>query len=206
MATYRRHRPIELLTGDEVAQLLEAAQPSNEAPRLNTARNRAMVAVLYKSGLRLSELLALTPDDVTTDLDGVTWLNVRRGKGGKQRRTRLFNGAVLELQAWLEVRAERVTDPTAPIFCTTARGSAGKPLVQPYVATLLQRLARAAGITKRVHPHGFRHSHASELFHRGVPVAVIQAQLGHSDPMTTFNYLQSIGCSDAHRALAAVDL
>lgn len=203
--TYRRNRPIELLTTEDVAQLMDAAQPQDETPRLNGTRNRALLAVMYRSGLRLSELLALTTDDVATDADGVTWLNVRRGKGGKQRRTRLFNGAVLELQAWLDMRAERVTDPTAPIFCTTARGNAGKPLVQPYVATLLQRLARTAGITKRVHPHGFRHSHASELFHRGVPVAVIQAQLGHSDPMTTFHYLQSIGCSDAHRALAALD-
>ena len=197
-------RPIFILKSDDVAALMDAAQHPELPRTLNAVRNRALVAVLYKSGLRVSEALALTPNDVT-ERDGVTWLNVRCGKGGKQRTSRLFNGAAKELELWLDMRASRVSDDAAPIFCTTAAQKAGKPLSRIYVANMLKRLATQANITKRVHAHGFRHTHATELFHRGTSVAVIQAQLGHSDVATTFNYLASLSCSDAHEQLAAID-
>ena len=74
------------------------------------------------------------------------------------------------------------------LFCTLD----GRPVQASYVRTLLHRLARKAGIEKRVHPHGLRHTHAAELAAEGVPLNIIQAQLGHSNAATTSRYLDHI--------------
>jgi integrase len=68
---------------------------------------------------------------------------------------------------------------------------------------MLTRLSAKADLGKRIHAHGFRHAHASYLYHRGVPIAAISAQLGHSSPLTTTRYLASIGAHDAHWHVAA---
>ena len=68
----------------------------------------------------------------------------------------------------------------------------GKPLSQAYVRRVLRKLAERAAIEKRVHPHGLRHTHASELAREGVPMPVIQAQLGHASLQTTSVYLDHI--------------
>lgn len=201
----RRQRPIEILTENDVELLMLAAADPDGRPSPTGLRNRALVAVLFKSGLRLSEVLALAPRDVQQHEGGVVFLNVRDGKGSKQRHARLFNGAADELHAWMQTRAAFDLPADAPVFCAISKGREGKALVQPYIAAMMQRLAARAGVTKRVHPHGFRHSHASLLFHRGLAVAAIQAQLGHEDPMTTQVYLASIGAGDAQKALAAFD-
>ncbi len=68
----------------------------------------------------------------------------------------------------------------------------GRPVQTAYVRGLLPRLAARAGIEKRVHPHGLRHTHAAELMREGVPVNVISRQLGHSSIATTARYLDHI--------------
>ena len=132
---------------------------------------------------------------------------MRSGKGGKQRHTTLAAPAVPDLGTWLTMRAQRLpASRTGTIFCTHASGTrmqAGRPLDTGYVRAVLARLAGRAEIAKRVHPHGLRHAHASWLHHRGVPIAAIQTQLGHSSPITTTRYLASIGAHDAHRYVAA---
>ncbi len=75
-----------------------------------------------------------------------------------------------------------------PLFCTLQ----GTPMKAPYLRVLLPRLAAKAGIEKRVHPHGFRHAHAAELMREGIPLNVIQQQLGHSSVATTSRYLAHI--------------
>ncbi|MCB0878953.1 MAG: site-specific integrase [Thermoleophilia bacterium] len=131
-------------------------------------------------------------------------LNVRYGKGGKQRIVTLAAPGVPDLASWLAVRAERVTEArTAPIFCTHAATNRGAVLHTGYVRAVLARLATKLDLGKRIHAHGLRHAHASYLHHRGVPVAAIQVQLGHSSPLTTVRYLSSIGAHDAHAHVAA---
>ena len=76
----------------------------------------------------------------------------------------------------------------ATLFCTLGGGA-----VHPsYVRTLLPRLATRAGIDKRVHPHALRHTHAFEVMMAGVPVPIIQQQLGHADLETTSRYLNHL--------------
>lgn len=74
------------------------------------------------------------------------------------------------------------------VFCTLS----GAPLKDAYVRALLPRLARKAGVEKRVHAHGLRHSHAAELAAEGLPMNLVQAQLGHSSLATTDRYLRHI--------------
>ena len=76
----------------------------------------------------------------------------------------------------------------APLFCTRY----GSRMQVSYLRTVLPRLAKQAGITKRVHPHGLRHTHAYELMMEGVEMPIIQRQLGHSSLATTDRYLNHI--------------
>ena len=77
---------------------------------------------------------------------------------------------------------------TAPVFCTLEGG----PLLPHYVRALCKRLAKRAGIEKRVHPHGLRHSHAFELAQEGIPLHLVQAQLGHSSLAITDRYVSHL--------------
>jgi site-specific recombinase XerD len=176
-----RRYPAEVLTPDEVRALIKAC--SNRAP--TGVRNRALVVVLYRGGLRISEALALAPKDVDRAAGTVT---VLRGKGGKRRTIGLDPGAFAVLECWLDRRARLGINGRAPIFCTLA----GNPMVTAYVRALMPRLARRAGVEKRVHAHGFRHTHAAELAMEGKPVNLIQAQLGHASLAVTSTYLAHI--------------
>ena len=157
-----RKFPPELLTEDEVRALIKAA--SNRAP--TGIRNRALITVMYRGGLRLAEALALRPKDLDVDVGSVTVLH---GKGDRHRVVGLDPGEFAIVTMWLDTRRELGVSGRSPLFCTLQ----GKPLHQSYVRTLLPRLAERAGIEKRVHPHGLRHTHSFELMMEGVPVPVI---------------------------------
>ena len=101
-------------------------------------------------------------------------------------------GAFAIVERWLDKRKQLGINGRSPIFCTLA----GKPVKTPYIRALLPRLAQRAGIEKRVHAHGLRHMHAAELMAEGVPVNVIQKQLGHSNLGTTSRYLDHIAPRD----------
>jgi site-specific recombinase XerD len=169
--------PPEPLTPDEVRKLIRAC-----SPRAATGvRNRALIVTLYRAGLRVSEALALLPKDLDSDAGTV---RVLHGKGDKARVVGLDAGAWAILQLWLDRRAALGINGRQPVFCTLQ----GEPVKAAYVRTLLPRLARKAGIDKRVHAHGLRHTHAFELASENTPIHVIQAQLGHSSLATTDRY------------------
>ena len=197
----RRKRPIEPLTPEEVGALIQAA--SNRGPA--GIRNRALIAVLYFAGLRLAEALALEPRDI--DLKGGE-INVRRGKGGKQRLAGLNAEAQAHLSRWMDTRRKLGISGRRPVFVTFSRVN-GKRRIRPissrYVQTMLKRLAGRAGIAKRVHPHGLRHSHSVHLLRRGVSLPAIQRQLGHSSLATTGNYLEGIGAGEHVEAIRDLD-
>jgi len=174
--------PPEILTADEVRALMRGC--SGRA--LTGVRNRALIAVLYRGGLRLDEALALMPRDV--DAQRGT-LNVRHGKGDKHRTVGMDPEAFAVLERWLDVRQRRgIAGPRRPVFCTLASDQ----LDDSYVRRLLHRLAARAGIEKRVHPHGLRHTHAAELAREGVPADEIRDQLGHESLATTDRYLRHV--------------
>ncbi len=174
-------RPVEILTADEVKSLLRAC--SGRAP--TGIRNRAMIALGWRGGLRLGEVLALFPMDLDREAGTV---NVLRGKGGKQRTVGLDPAVFALIERWLDKRHDLGLNGRQPLICTLK----GDPLLQSYVRALMQRLARKAGIEKRVHFHGLRHAHARELASENTPINVIQQQLGHSNLATTHVYLCKI--------------
>ncbi len=92
------------------------------------------------------------------------------------------------MERWLDKRRAVGIGPRRPLFSTLD----GRRLDASYVRRLLPRLAARAGIEKRVHAHGLRHAHAAELVAEGVPVNVVQQQLGHGSLATTDRYLRHI--------------
>ena len=126
-------------------------------------RNRALIVVLYRAGLRISEALAIYPKDLDAQAGAI---RVLHGKGDHDRVVGLDAGAWAILQNWLDRRAAAGINGHAPLFCTLK----GKRMTSAYVRTLLPRLARKAGIDKRVHAHGLRHTFAFELAGEGTPI------------------------------------
>lgn len=188
----RREKPIEPLTEDELDRLIAAAPESNPSG----ARARALVSLLAYAGLRVGEALAVRPQDV--DLEAGT-VNVLRGKGHRQRIAALLPEGAVHIENWMEQRARAGLNGSHPLLCTISTGKnvladtmePGAPLGRPYVHRLLQRLAERAEVTRRVHAHGLRHSHAHILASRGKLVTDIRDQLGHSNLATTSGYLDS---------------
>ncbi len=170
--------PAEPLTKDEIKLLIRAC-----STRAQTGiRNRSLIVVMYRTGLRVSEALALMPKDLNI---GDGWLRVLHGKGDRSRLVGLDTGALAVLQVWLGRRAMLGLNGRQPIFCTLK----GQPLKTGYVRTLLPRLARKAGIDRRVHPHSLRHTFSFELAGEGIPLHQIQSQLGHACVSTTSRYI-----------------
>ena len=175
----RLGRPLpEVLTEQEVERLLAA-------PDVDTAlgmRDRAMLEVLYATGLRVSELVGLRPEQVNL-LQGV--LRVV-GKGGRERLVPLGEPAV----DWLERFLERGRTPilgagvSAALF-PTGRGGA---MTRQAFWHLVRRHAKRAGITRTISPHTLRHAFATHLLDHGADLRVVQMLLGHRDISTTQIY------------------
>ncbi len=191
-AVSSRRLPVEILTEREVRALIHACSP--RAP--TGIRNRALIATLYRSGVRISEALALEPRDL--DARAGT-LNVRHGKGDQQRTAGMDDDAFALLELWLERRRMLGLARRRHVFCTLQ----GSQLTASYVRHLLPRLALKAGLPadKRVHAHALRHTHAYELLAEGARLDVISGQLGHSSLATTHRYLAHIA---PHERVAAV--
>ena len=191
-----QRRDIDLFDPQDVVALMRAC--SRRAP--TGIRNRALIAVLYGAGLRISEALALKPKDV--DLDGLA-VTVQSGKGARRRVVALLPDAVDAIERWADRRTAYDVGVDRPLFCTLSRGAAGPHPTTPggrlsreYVARFLKKAARRAGIKKRVHPHAFRHSHADLLRRRGFDVEEVRKQLGHRDLLVTTRYLDHLGSHD----------
>ncbi len=112
--------------------------------------------MLWRSGLRISEALALELRDI--DLD-VGTLRVRHGKGDKSRTVGVDEQTAALLARWLDRRKKIGAGARAPVFCTLD----GSRIDTSYVRHLLPRLAAKAGVERRVHAHGLRHTYAAEL-------------------------------------------
>lgn len=189
----RGHRnPTEILSASEIAKLLNQCSKRSGSG----LRNRALIICLWRGGLRIAEALALTIEDV--DLDRAT-LHVRHGKGNKRRFVAIDPGAVSVLRTYIKARNLFPTVAASPyMFCTRR----GRPLSTGYARNLLKLLSNKAGLEKRIHPHALRHSFAVELLYEGLPLNMIQAQLGHSNLAVTSTYLAHVSSRDLNAAMA----
>ena len=176
-----RRYPPEVLTPEEIQALFDACalKPHTKL------RNRAFLAVLYRTGLRCSEALALEPKDV--DFFGSS-VRVLHGKGDRARTVGIDQGALDMIKEWVVERERRGFTRTQPLFCT----GTGRAMSGSYVREQIKRLGIKARISKRVHAHGLRHTHAFELMMEGIPISIIQRQLGHASLATTDTYLSHI--------------
>ena len=174
--------PIEVLTKQEVGALLEACGKERWTDR----RNSALIMVLYRTGLRIGEALSLRPCDVDLERGAI---RVLHGKGGRARTVGIDSIGRAELAGWMDEHAAMGYSGGDVLFVT----GSGIEMSQGYWRRRLSELGREAGIYKRVHSHGLRHTHASELRAEGIDVAVIKRQLGHVSLLTTIEYLDHLG-------------
>jgi len=153
-------------------------------------RNKVLIIVLYRCGLRISEALGIRSSDYNQNEGTIRVI----GKGNKMRVVGLDSQTQLNLDLWISKRKEIGINGAGnpPIFCGISKMNFGKPLQSVYVRNLLNRLAKKVGIEKRVNPHGMRHSFAVELLNEGIGLKHIQVSLGHSSIATTSKYLDTI--------------
>jgi integrase/recombinase XerD len=116
-------------------------------------------------------------------------LLVRNGKGGRRREVGMDEWAWEELRPWLELRVQL---PVGPLFCVINGPTRGRHWSSAAARAELRRTAVAAGVRRRFAPHQLPHAHAVELAREGVPLIVIQRQLGHSNLGITSVFLQGI--------------
>jgi integrase/recombinase XerD len=192
----------EPLTEAEAARLVDAI--SGDGPI--AARNRALVSMLWRSGLRITELLALKPSDVDLAAGTVRVLN---GKGGEDRVSTIDWRCIGHVRYWEGVRRELGLNGRQRLFCSIGKGETrrpGRPMHPSYVRRLLPKLAARAGIEKRCHPHGMRHTFSNELLDRGVPLQHISAALGHRHISTTDLYLRRMNPAETVAAIRAAGM
>ena len=175
--------PADPPTVEEIVAVMSAVGDRADAHRL-----RALVLLLWRAGLRISEALSLQE----SDLDRSAVL-VRRGKGGKRREVGMDCWAWDQLDPWLEIRREL---PIGALLCVIHGPTAGRRWEASAARKQLHRTAAVAGVRRRFAPHQLRHAHAVEMAHEGVPLVVIQRQLGHANLGITSIYLQGIDSSE----------
>ena len=168
-----------ILKPDDVDALVTASELDADLAR--ACRDRAVIELLYGSGLRIGELCGLGPRDV--DLrDG--WVTVM-GKGGKARRVPVSGPSRAELAEWLASRRDEFLRDRAPTTAVTALfvNERGRPLTPRDARRILDRHAAAP-----THPHALRHSFATHLLDGGADLRAVQELLGHADLSTTQVY------------------
>jgi integrase/recombinase XerD len=164
----------KFLTEDEINRLFTAPDVATE----EGIRDRAILEIMYATGLRVSELVGLKHDDV----DLLAGLVVCHGKGNKQRLVPLGKSAIHWLQQYAAVKAGygKASSPNSFL-------NRGKPFTRHLAWSIIKRHAETAGI-KNVSPHTLRHSFATHLLQHGADSRSVQALLGHSDISTTQIY------------------
>lgn len=191
----RKFHP-ETLTKEEVMGLIGACTKG-----ISGLRNKVLMIVLYRCGLRVAEVVGLRYSDYNTT-DGT--LRVI-GKGNKMRVVGLDQATKMNLDLWMLKRKQLgingIGNP--PIFCGISKNNFANPIQTVYVRNLFKRLAGKAGILKRVNPHCLRHTYAYDLLNEGIGLQHIQISLGHSSISTTSKYLNGFNPKQTIDAIKA---
>jgi site-specific recombinase XerD len=194
-----RRYPPEPYTLEEAARLLKAAREAwQPGPTADTAglQRYALYVLLWRSGVRINEALALEERDLDRDRRSII---VRRGKGDKRRVVRMDEWAWQQLDPWLQARK---ASPFGTVFCTILQPDAGTRLAATDVRRGMHAAGRRAGLRRRCYPHAWRHTHAIDLWREGVDLYAISTQLGHADLGTTAAYLRSLGADELLQQIA----
>jgi len=180
-----RQYPADPPTVEEIVAVMRCAGQTTHGLRV-----RALIVVLWRAGLRISEALALTE----SDLDRATGaILVRYGKGGKRREVGMDRWGWQQIEPWLDFRPAL---PVGALLCVMHGPTAGRPWSPTAARSTLRNLAVSAGVRRRFAPHQLRHAHAVEMAREGVPLTVVQRQLGHANLGITSIYLQGIDNSE----------
>ena len=186
----KRRRPLpKVLSVAEVDRLIAAARQAvvaseaTPSERLRAQRMLCLVELLYATGMRISELVALPASAAQRD----ERMLVVRGKGGKERLVPLNGAAVSAMRDYLAAFAKSTDGPRSK-WLFASFGTAGH-LTRQHAARELKELAATANLPgERVSPHVLRHAFASHLLHNGADLRVVQTLLGHADISTTQIY------------------
>jgi site-specific recombinase XerD len=180
-----RRYPADPPRVEEIIAVMRAAGTG-----VHGARIRALIAILWRAGLRIQEALALAETDLEPRRGSIL---VRRGKGGKRREVGMDDWAWEQVEPWRQHRAQM---PVGPLLCVIHGPTRGRAWSQTGARAELRRLAAIAGVRRRFAPHQLRHAHAVEMAREGVPLPVIQRQLGHAHLGGTSTYLQGIDTTE----------
>ncbi|ANA40226.1 site-specific tyrosine recombinase XerD [Geobacter anodireducens] len=168
----------QVLTGREVEMLLAA--PAGNAPI--EVRDRAMLELLYATGLRVSELVGLRTRDVNTSAGYLMAV----GKGGKERLVPMGEAACAAVALYLSSARTQLGRGGESLFLFLSR--LGERMTRQAFWNILKKRSRQAGILKGISPHTLRHSFATHLLENGADLRSVQAMLGHADLSTTQIY------------------
>ena len=191
---------INFLDGDDLDRLLEAPLKS-DAREIARLRDKAILETLFSTGLRVSELCKLTKETVNLKKDEFTI----RGKGNKLRLVFLSNDAKAAIKNYLDKRV----DVSMDLFVAHDRAQKSQSRKQQKSAALtarsvqriVEKYARAAGITKEITPHTLRHSFATDLLAGGADIRAVQSMLGHESITTTqiYTHVTNKRLKDVHK-------
>ncbi|MBI4094158.1 tyrosine-type recombinase/integrase [Candidatus Kaiserbacteria bacterium] len=183
-------RDLDLMTAQELERLLKA--PSGDS--LMALRDRALLELLFSTGLRVSELCSLNAEiDLSRDSFSI------RGKGDKVRVVFLSPSAKKAVSDYLKQRG----DMGEALFVSYGRAGKESGRITPRsVERIVKRYATEAGITSKVTPHTLRHSFATDLLENGADLRSVQALLGHANIATTqvYTHVTDKHLQDVHRA------
>ncbi len=176
---YKQRRTDPQVTRVLTHYLRQPLPETKGARRLALLRNRALMAVLYDTGMRISEALALTREDV---LDGrASRLRLTRTKNGKPRTVFLSDESRRLIRDYVKERDDPID---APLFVSHGRGK-GTAISAAHAWLLVKQAAKAEGLYGNTSPHSLRHRRAQDLLDEGMPLEWVAALLGHQHPDTT---------------------
>ena len=175
-------KQVNFLHYDEVTRLLEAVEGDDEA----SLRDRAIIELLFSSGLRVSELVNLNRGHINTKRREF----MVRGKGQKDRPVFISKSAAEKVDEYLATRIDNLS----PLFLSYSRNNVAtqsgdyRRLTSRSVQRMIAKYGKLAGLTKHVHPHAMRHAFATDLLMNGADLRSVQSMLGHANIATTQVY------------------
>lgn len=175
-------KQVNFLHYDEVTRLLEAVEGDDES----ALRDRAIIELLFSSGLRVSELVNLNRGHINTKRREF----MVRGKGQKDRPVFISKSAAEKVDEYLATRIDNLP----PLFLSYSRNNIAnqtgdyRRLTARSVQRMVAKYGRLAGLTKHVHPHAMRHAFATDLLMNGADLRSVQSMLGHANIATTQVY------------------